>query len=102
MASVRAVTSPTRRPVNGPGPVPTASAVRSWRTSPASRSTRSISGASCSPCFIRCSERASATTDSPSCRATVTYGVAVSKASSTSRSSLVEPGERQRARVEAR
>ena len=32
--SVRAVTSPTRRPVNGPGPTPTAIAVRSWRTMP--------------------------------------------------------------------
>ena len=43
-----------------------------------------MSGASCSPCFIGRSERSSTTTSSPSCSATVTSGVAVSKASSIS------------------
>ena len=33
--SVRAVTSPTRRPVNGPGPMPTATAVSARRSTPA-------------------------------------------------------------------
>ena len=42
-----------------------------------------MSGASCSPCFIGRSETSSRTTSSPSCSATVTSGVAVSKASST-------------------
>src|SRR6476659_6210136 len=52
---------------------------------PALRSAVSMSGASCSPCFIGRSALSSATTSSPSCRATQTYGVAVSKASSTGR-----------------
>ena len=59
-----------------------ASAVRSWRTSRPRSYSRTISGASCSPCCIGRSESARRTTSSPSWRATVTSGVAVSKASS--------------------
>ncbi len=82
-AIVRAVTSPTRSPVNGPGPTPTAMPVRSAGRAPASASTRSISGASCSPWRMACGEVAAATTSLPSWSATVTVGEAVSKASST-------------------
>src|SRR6478735_3539900 len=82
-ASVRAVTSPTRRPVNGPGPTPTAMPVSAATVTPAAVSTCSIPGASISPCRIDSSDSKVATTDDPSWSATVTCGVAVSKASST-------------------
>src|SRR5690349_8903360 len=98
---VRAVTTPTRRPVNGPGPTPTATAVRSCRTTPASSMQRAMSGARCSPCFIGCSEECSTTTRSPSWRATETSGVAVSKARSTaSRLLSDDPAQRNPAGVE--
>ncbi len=83
--SVRAVTSPTRSPVNGPGPTPTATAVRSRAVTPARARTSAIPGASISPCRIASSDSKVATTASPSWSATVTCGVAVSKASSTVR-----------------
>ena len=82
-ASVRAVTRPTRRPVNGPGPTPTAMPVSALTVTPAEVSTCSIPGASISPCRIDSSDSNVATTDDPSWSATVTCGVAVSKASST-------------------
>ena len=47
--STRAVTTPTRSPVYGPGPTPTATAVRSARDAPASASTFAIIGVSSSP-----------------------------------------------------
>src|SRR4051794_3147818 len=83
MPRVRAVTRPTRRPVNGPGPTPTATAVMSWRATHVSSSSAVIPGASSSPCRRASTVVEEATTRSPSCRATVTAGVAVSKASST-------------------
>ena len=43
LASTRAVTRPARRPVYGPGPVPTAIASRSVRAAPPSASTDAIS-----------------------------------------------------------
>ena len=51
-ASVRAVTNPTRSPVNGPGPTPTAIPVTSAALAFASASTRRMPGASISPCRI--------------------------------------------------
>src|SRR5262245_9913540 len=82
---VRAVTSPIRRPVNGPGPTPTAMPVRSPRSMFACWNTCAIAGASSSPCRMTSTCVLSASTCVPSCTATVTAGVAVSKASSTGR-----------------
>ncbi|MCY1383675.1 hypothetical protein D9M69_718260 [compost metagenome] len=82
---VRAVTRPTRSPVNGPGPTPTAIPVRSAGVAPASARTWAMSGASCSPWRMLLVAVASATTSVPSWRATVTVGEAVSNASSTLR-----------------
>ena len=42
--SMRAVTSPIRNPVNGPGPTPTAISVSSRRSTPAELSTPTIAG----------------------------------------------------------
>ncbi len=50
--SVSAVTTPTRRPVNGPGPTPTATSVRSAIAAPAWAIASRIAGASSSPCAI--------------------------------------------------
>src|ERR1700730_672311 len=83
LASTRAVTRPARRPVYGPGPVPTAIASRSVRPRPAEASTRSIIGASSSPRWRAPAAVSPASTRVPSCRATVTAGVAVSNASSS-------------------
>src|SRR6476469_2158359 len=61
---------------------------------PASSRQRAMRGARCSPCFIGCSEVCSTTTRSPSWIATVTSGVAVSKARSTaSRLLALHPAE---------
>src|SRR5262245_21512331 len=49
-ASAAAVTSPTRKPVNGPGPTPATTAARSAGALPTSVSTAAICGASSSPC----------------------------------------------------
>src|ERR1700691_5255992 len=96
LARTRAVTRPARSPVYGPGPVPTATASRSVRAAPPSASTFSIIAASSSPCRRELTTASAASTRDPSCRATVTAGVAVSKASSTvdqrrSRGGLVWP-----------
>ena len=96
--SVRAVTSPTRRPVNGPGPTPTATAVSSRRSTPASASTASIAGASSSPCRRASTVVRSASSRAPSRDATVTAGVAVSRASSTVRLSARQAWRRWAAR----
>src|SRR4029077_20939615 len=87
--STRAVTTPTRSPVYGPGPTPTATAVRSARDAPASASTLAIIGASSSPWRRPSAAYASETTRSPSCKATLTTGVAVSKPSTSTPPSLV-------------
>jgi hypothetical protein len=81
----RAVIRPTRRPVNGPGPTPTATPVSSVRERPASASTFSIPGASSSPCLRASISVCSASTPSSPRSATVTAGVAVSKAKSSTR-----------------
>src|ERR1700691_3056633 len=96
LARTRAVTRPARSPVYGPGPVPTATASRSVRAAPPSASSFSIIAASSSPCRRDLTTASAASTRDPSCRATVTAGVAVSKASSTvdqrrSRGGLVWP-----------
>ena len=70
--------------MNGPGPTPTAMPVSDEAVTPAAASTCSIPGASISPCRIDSSDSKVATTEVPSWSATVTCGVAVSKASSTS------------------
>ena len=62
---MRAVTSPTRSPVNGPGPTPTAIPVRSAAVAFASASTCRIPGASISPCRIDSADSKVATTDVP-------------------------------------
>ena len=83
LPSTRAVTSPTRSPVYGPGPVPTAIAVRSPAASRPRASTCVDAAASSSPwrrasTVVRIGQHLF-----PSCRATVTAGVAVSNASSS-------------------
>src|SRR5580704_7921687 len=97
LAKTRAVTRPARSPVYGPGPVPTATASRSVRAAPPSASTFSIIAASSSPWRRELTTASAASTRDPSCRATVTAGVAVLKASSStvdqrrSRGGLVWP-----------
>src|SRR5438128_10791343 len=86
--STRAVTTPTRSPVYGPGPTPTATAVRSARDAPASAMTFAIMGASSSPWRRPSEANASETTRSPSCKATLTAGVAVSKPTTSTPPSL--------------
>src|SRR5208282_4728979 len=78
-----AVTRPARRPVYGPGPVPTAIASRSARVAPPAASTCSMMAASSSPCRRELTVVWPARTRDPSCRATVMAGVAVSRASSS-------------------
>src|SRR5258708_6467671 len=78
-----AVTRPARRPVYGPGPVPTAILVRSAAAAPADLSTLAMAGASSSPCLRASTADSCAITREPSCKATVTAGVAVSNASSS-------------------
>src|SRR5579864_126315 len=87
--STRAVTTPTRNPVYGPGPTPTATPVRSPRAAPASAMTFAIMGVSSSECRLASSANASLTTRSPSCRATLTASVAVSKPTTSTPPSLV-------------
>src|ERR1022692_2371429 len=102
--STRAVTRPTRRLVYGPGPVPTAIEVRSRGAAPATASTRWIDGVSSSPWRRASTADSCASTPEPSCSATVTAGVAVSKAriSTVSQRShpdrLAGPSERRRPR----
>ena len=54
-ASTWAVTTPTRRPVNGPGPSPTTISVEVAGVTPARPTTRRIGGVSCSTWAIRSS-----------------------------------------------
>src|SRR6185437_543024 len=91
--SARAVTSPARSPVYGPGPVPTAIPVRSPAAAPAVAITRAMAGASSSPCRRASTASSAVTTAVPSCSATVTAGVAVSKASSSTVEQRRSPGE---------
>jgi hypothetical protein len=81
----RAVTRPTRRPVYGPGPTPTAIALRSPGAAPASAITRAMDGVSSSVCLRRSTFSAAPRRPTPSpgdhsYSATVTAAVAVSKA----------------------
>src|SRR4051812_31644818 len=84
-AIVRAVTSPTRSPVNGPGPTPTAIPVRSRAVIPAFSSAAAIAGASSSP-WRSASTVVDDATISPAgvASATVTAALEVSKASNMS------------------
>ncbi len=74
---------PTRSPVNGPGPTPTATAVTSAEVRPASARTAAMLGATCSVCRRGSRVERSASTRLPSCRATVMAEVEVSRASSS-------------------
>src|SRR3954447_20674841 len=82
-----AVASPTRRPVNGPGPSPATIAARSPGRTPASAKVAAISGANFSPCARGSTVRRSATPTSPSAvtstNAAVDAEVAVSRASTS-------------------
>src|SRR4051794_22916960 len=91
-----AVTTPTRRPVNGPGPRPTPTTSRSVSATPAARQTSSISGVNVSPCAlgadrsVRASTAGGAVIHDPSrgtstlrTTATDTIGVEVSNASAS-------------------
>src|SRR5690349_20881792 len=82
---LRAVTSPTRNPVNGPGPTPTAIPVRSRGVTPADSSAAAIAGASNSP-WRSASTVVDEATISPVgvASATVTAALEVSKASNMS------------------
>ena len=95
--STRADTSPTRSPVNGPGPVPAAIAVSSPRVVPAADRAWSTSGATDSPCRIGWSLVSEARTRpaASSYTATLTSGVEVSRARST-RTSLCDAAGGQR------
>ena len=85
-ARVRAVTSPTRSPVNGPGPTTQmVIAVRSAALAPASASTSWMPGANISPWRIDSSDAGPHNRVTVMQVANVICGVAVSKASSTCR-----------------
>jgi hypothetical protein len=78
-ANVRAVTRPTRSPVNGPGPVPDTTALTSAAMRPALARTSAMAGATYSPWRRGSSVLDSASTLSPSWRATVMAEVAVQR-----------------------
>src|SRR5439155_10245452 len=84
-ANAAAVTSPTRSPVNGPGPSPATTAPTAVGAAPASASTSRIAGPSSSPCrrgstFTR---TAGGRPEPSVTAAAVTAGVAVSTASTS-------------------
>src|ERR1700722_19956946 len=81
--STFAVTRPTRSPVYGPGPTPTATPVRSRCDTPASAITLAIEGASSSAWRCASTVTSWASGWPPSWSATVTAGVAVSSPSSS-------------------
>src|SRR3984885_1038222 len=81
--STPALTRPTRRPVYGPGPTPTAMPVRSCGDAPASAMTLAMTGASSSAWRCASTVTSWASGWPPSCSATVTAGVAVSRPSSS-------------------
>ena len=81
--STFAVTTPTRRPVYGPGPTPTAIPVRSRGDTPASAMILAIDGASSSAWRCASTVTSWASGWPPSWSATVTAGVAVSSPSSS-------------------
>src|ERR1700722_479306 len=81
--STRAVTSPTRSPVYGPGPTPATMPVRSPCDAPSSAMTLAIAGASSSAWRCASTVTSWASGWPPSCSATVTAGVAVSRPSSS-------------------
>ena len=101
--SVLAVTSPTRRPVNGPGPTPTA--IAGEVTHADARLGQHVGDPRrehlAVPHRLLGLERSPARSR-PSCRATVTWGVAVSKASSTAASRARRRGARARRRGRVR
>ncbi len=86
-AIIRAVVTPTRRPVNKPGPSPTATNASWCRSTSSSRHRYSIAGASCSACRRPPSRLRSPSTWPSRPSATLTRGVAVSIARTSTQAS---------------